>query len=47
MSDDKPIKLFKAVKELNIGMGTAVEFLEKKAFLLRINPLTKLYRRHV
>lgn len=26
MSDDKPIILFKAVKELNVGIATAVDY---------------------
>ena len=42
MSDDKPIILFKAVKELNIGIATAVEFLEKKGFSVENKPTTKL-----
>jgi len=42
MSDDKPIILFKAVKELNVGIATAVEFLEKKGFSVENKPTTKL-----
>jgi len=44
MSDDKPIILFKAVKELNVGIATAVEFLEKKGFSVENKPTTKLSR---
>lgn len=44
MSDDKPIILFKAVKELNVGIATAVEFLEKKGFSVENKPNTKLSR---
>jgi len=42
MSDDKPIILIKAIKELNIGMGTAVEFLNKKGFTAEKSPMFKL-----
>ena len=42
MSDDKPIILFKAVKELNVGIATAVEFLGKKGFSVDNKPNTKL-----
>jgi translation initiation factor IF-2 len=42
MSDDKPIILFKAAKELNIGIATAVEFLGKKGFAVDNKPTTKL-----
>ncbi|MET3112747.1 translation initiation factor IF-2 [Pedobacter sp. CG_S7] len=42
MSDDKPIILFKAVKELNVGIATAVEFLEKNGFSVENKPTTKL-----
>ncbi|RZK41258.1 MAG: translation initiation factor IF-2 [Pedobacter sp.] len=42
MSDDKPIILFKAVKELNVGIATAVEFLGKKGFAVENKPTTKL-----
>ncbi|WP_421942207.1 translation initiation factor IF-2 [Pedobacter sp.] len=42
MSDDKPIILIKAIKELNIGMGTAVEFLNKKGFAAEKSPMFKL-----
>lgn len=44
MSDDKPIILFKAVKELNVGITTAVDFLEKKGFSVENKPTTKLSR---
>ncbi|MFP5079129.1 translation initiation factor IF-2 [Pedobacter sp. JCM 36344] len=44
MSDDKPIILFKAVKELNVGIATAVDFLEKKGFSVENKPTTKLSR---
>ncbi|MGY3054256.1 translation initiation factor IF-2 [Pedobacter sp. UYEF25] len=42
MSDDKPIILIKAIKELNIAMGTAVEFLNKKGFSAQKSPMFKL-----
>jgi translation initiation factor IF-2 len=42
MSEDKSIKLIKAVKELNIGMGTIVEFLASKGFKLDKQPNAKL-----
>ncbi|WP_199139974.1 translation initiation factor IF-2 [Pedobacter sp. ASV12] len=42
MSDDKPIILFKAAKELNIGIATAVDFLGKKGFAVENKPTTKL-----
>lgn len=42
MSTNKPIILFKAVKELNIGIATAVEFLEKGGFIVENKPTTKL-----
>ncbi|RZK49546.1 MAG: translation initiation factor IF-2 [Pedobacter sp.] len=44
MSDDKTIILFKAVKELNVGIATAVEFLSKKGFAVENKPTTKLSR---
>jgi translation initiation factor IF-2 len=44
MSDDKPIILFKAVKELNVGIATAVDFLGKKGFSVENKPNTKLSR---
>ena len=42
MSDDKPIILFKAAKELNIGIATVVEYLGKKGFAVENKPTTKL-----
>ena len=42
MSDDKAIILFKAVKELNVGIATAVDFLGKKGFAVENKPTTKL-----
>ncbi len=42
MSDDKPIILIKAIKELNIAMGTAVEFLSKHGFSAEKSPMFKL-----
>ena len=42
MSDDKSIKLFKAAKELNIGIGTIVEFLGAKGYKIENKPTTKL-----
>ncbi len=38
MSEDKSIKLIKAVKELNIGMGTIVDFLAGKGYKVDKNP---------
>ncbi len=38
MSEDKSIKLIKAVKELNIGMGTIVDFLSSKGYKVDKNP---------
>ncbi|MCJ8211957.1 translation initiation factor IF-2 [Mucilaginibacter sp. RS28] len=42
MSEDKSIKLIKAVKELNIGMGTIVDFLAAKGYKVEKSPLAKL-----
>src|ERR1700755_1878074 len=42
MSEDKPIKLIKAVKELNIGMGTIVDFLATKGYKVEKQPMAKL-----
>ncbi|WP_374950394.1 translation initiation factor IF-2 [Mucilaginibacter sp.] len=42
MSEDKSIKLIKAVKELNIGMGTIVDFLATKGFKVEKQPMAKL-----
>jgi translation initiation factor IF-2 len=42
MSDDKAVILFKAAKELNIGIATAVDFLSKKGFAVENKPTTKL-----
>ncbi|RFZ81372.1 translation initiation factor IF-2 [Mucilaginibacter terrenus] len=42
MSEDKSIKLIKAVKELNIGMGTLVDFLATKGFKVDKHPMAKL-----
>ncbi|MBS1532429.1 MAG: translation initiation factor IF-2 [Bacteroidetes bacterium] len=42
MSDDKSIKLIKAVKELNIGMNTIVDFLAAKGFKVDKHPMAKL-----
>ncbi|PJJ83687.1 translation initiation factor IF-2 [Mucilaginibacter auburnensis] len=42
MSEDKSIKLIKAVKELNIGMGTIVDFLAGKGFKVDKQPMAKL-----
>lgn len=42
MSDDRPVILLKAAKELNIGTATAVEFLAKKGFSVDNKPNTKL-----
>jgi translation initiation factor IF-2 len=42
MSEDKSIKLIKAVKELNIGMGTIVDFLATKGYKVEKHPMAKL-----
>lgn len=42
MSDDKSIKLIKAVKELNIGMSTIVDFLASKGYKVEKQPMAKL-----
>ncbi len=39
MSEDKSIKLIKAVKELNIGMGTIVDFLASKGYKIEKQPM--------
>ncbi len=42
MSEDKSIKLIKVVKELNIGMGTIVDFLAGKGYKVEKQPMAKL-----
>lgn len=42
MSEGKSITLLKAAKELNIGIGTAVEFLAKSGYEVEPKPATKL-----
>lgn len=42
MTEGKSINLLKAAKELNIGIGTAVEYLVKKGFEVESKPNTKL-----
>ncbi len=42
MSEDKSIKLIKVVKELNIGMGTLVDFLASKGYKVEKQPMAKL-----
>src|SRR5690606_26869903 len=42
MTEGKSINLLKAAKELNIGIGTAVDFLGKKGFEVDPKPNTKL-----
>ncbi|PTQ94860.1 translation initiation factor 2 (bIF-2) [Mucilaginibacter yixingensis] len=42
MSEDKSIKLIKAVKELNIGMSTIVDFLAAKGYKVDKHPMAKL-----
>lgn len=42
MIEGKSINLLKAAKELNIGIGTAVDFLVKKGFEVESKPNTKL-----
>lgn len=42
MTEGKSINLLKAAKELNIGIGTAVDFLVKEGFDVESKPSTKL-----
>jgi translation initiation factor IF-2 len=42
MSEDKSIKLFRAAKELNIGIGTIVDFLGSKGYRIDKQPNTRL-----
>ncbi|GHE42179.1 translation initiation factor IF-2 [Sphingobacterium griseoflavum] len=42
MTEGKSVNLLKAAKELNIGIGTAVDFLGKKGFDVESKPSTKL-----
>ncbi len=42
MSEDKSIKLFKAAKELNIGIGTIADFLSSKGYKIDKQPNAKL-----
>lgn len=42
MTEGKSINLLKAAKELNIGIGTAVDFLSKEGFDVESKPNTKL-----
>ncbi len=42
MSEGKSINLLKAAKELNIGLSTAAEFLNKKGFAIEAKPVQKL-----
>ncbi|WP_158825948.1 translation initiation factor IF-2 [Mucilaginibacter lacusdianchii] len=42
MSEDKSIKLIKAAKELNIGIGTIVDFLASKGYKVDKQPMAKL-----
>ena len=42
MSEGKRITLLKAAKELNIGIGTAVDFLAKSGYEIEPKPATKL-----
>ncbi|MXV13956.1 translation initiation factor IF-2 [Hufsiella ginkgonis] len=42
MSEGRSINLLKAAKELNIGLGTAVDFLGKKGHKVEAKPTTKL-----
>ncbi|MBD1432286.1 translation initiation factor IF-2 [Sphingobacterium sp. DN00404] len=42
MTEGKSVNLLKAAKELNIGIGTAVDFLVKKGFDVESKPSTKL-----
>ncbi len=42
MTEGKSVNLLKAAKELNIGIGTAVDYLGKKGFDVESKPSTKL-----
>src|ERR1700743_2257489 len=42
MSEDKSIKLIRAVKELNIGMSTIVDFLATTGYKIEKQPMAKL-----
>src|SRR5271170_2556724 len=42
MSEDKSINLIKAVKELNIGMNTIVDFLATKGYKIQKQPMALL-----
>jgi translation initiation factor IF-2 len=42
MSEDRSIRLIKAVKELNIGMKTIVDFLASKGYKVENQPMAKL-----
>jgi len=42
MSEDRSIKLIKAVKELNIGINTIVDFLASKGYKVDKHPMAKL-----
>ena len=42
MTEGKSINLLKAAKELNIGIGTAVDYLKEKGFDVEAKPTTKL-----
>ena len=42
MTEGKSINLLKAAKELNIGIGTAVDYLKDKGFDVEAKPTTKL-----
>src|SRR6201992_4473124 len=42
MSEDKSIQLIRAVKDLNIGMSTIVDFLATKGYKIEKQPMAKL-----
>src|SRR5690606_36841278 len=42
MTEGKSINLLKAAKELNIGIGTALDYLKEKGFDVEATPTTKL-----
>ena len=42
MTEGKSINLLKAAKELNIGIGTAVDYLKEKGIEVEAKPTTKL-----
>lgn len=46
MSETKVIRLSKVARELNVGIGTIVDFLHKKGINIEANPNTKISEEH-